>query len=233
MRRAGVLHGRRQTIAGGRRGREDLARGPRRASRVVRAARAWRAAEDVVDHPGHGARRGVHTRADPRARRHRACARHDGSHGRRALCERAHRRRLFARRAHVEIGCGRSLLRRHQEWRNECRGRGVLRSCARRGLRVPPQARRAALLQGPLRRRAIARVPGNGPLAPQCRVHQQTSEAHRRRRPALPLRAFRDQPGVHAARCRAHRSAHPAGFRFLSPRRMSPRCAQRWGISAS
>ena len=48
----------------------------------------------------------------------------------------------------------RAVVRRHQEWRHECGGRGVLRSDPGRGLRVPPQARGATLLQGTIRRRA-------------------------------------------------------------------------------
>ena len=85
------------------------------------------------------------------ARTHETCPVHmDGARFANALVA----QNVVAGRADLEGGRRRAFIRRHQEWRHECRGRGVLRSGPRGGLRVPPQTRRAAGLQGPLRGRA-------------------------------------------------------------------------------
>ena len=142
----------------------------RRAARLVRTARAWRAAAHAVDHPGDRTRRDLHAAGNPRAREDRSRTRHGRAHGRRALRQRAGGPERVAGRAHLEGGRRRAVVWRHQEWRHECRGRGVFRSDPRRGLRVPPQARRAAALQGTIRRRAASRLPRKWYVAAQCRA---------------------------------------------------------------
>ena len=150
---AGVFHRWRQAVAGGRRWRED--RAPRTSSArlgLVRAARAWRAAAHVVHHAGHRTRRGVHARRDSRAGRHRPCrqmAVHmDGARFANAVGR--------AERVAGRADAGRSGV--------DVLSFGVIKNGGmnteavvffdpdtRRGLRVPPQARRATGLQGALR----------------------------------------------------------------------------------
>ena len=92
---------------------------------------------------------------------------------------------VYAGRAHLEGGRRRAVVWRHQEWRHECRGRGVLRSDPGRGLRVPSQARRATALQGTIRRSAASRLPRKWYVAAQRRESQPARGTHRRRGAAL------------------------------------------------
>ena len=195
---------------------------------VVRSARARRAAARVVDHAGHGARRGVLRRRD-RARSRRSLMTHDmsvhmdGARFANALVA----QNVLARGAHVESGRGCVVLRRHQEWRHECRGRGVLRSRPRGGFRVPPQARGPARLQGTIRRGAALAYLETGIWKRNAESANRLAARIAAAAPELPQRALRDQPGVHEARRRAGSRPCRGSSAFMPGRRGFGRGALR------
>ena len=153
MRRAGVLHRRRQADAARRRRRPGSTR--RRWSAALaltaRARRAQRAARGADADQRHRGGRGLRPR--------RGRARSPGSRGaRRCRCIWTARaspmrwRTLGCTPAELtwKAGRRRAELRRHQERLPRRRGGDALRPRPRLGVRAAPQARRASLLQAPL-----------------------------------------------------------------------------------
>ena len=174
MRRAGVLHRRREADAARRRARQDRAR---RASRrrwpspCAPACTTCRRARSASPTPPSRApsTRPTRWRRWPRWRAPRACR---CTWTARASPTRSSAARLHAGRAHLEGRGRRAELRRHQERLPGGRGGGAVRSGPRLGVRAPAQARRASLLQAPVpvgadgglsRRRALAATWRRGP----------------------------------------------------------------------
>ena len=112
-----------------------------------------------------------------RAVRARARARPQGADGRCALRQRGRLPRLPSGRHHLARRRRRAVLRRDQERRPRRRSGGVLRHHPGARLRAAAQARRAPVLQVPLRRRAAARVRRERPVEAQCRAHQRPRAA--------------------------------------------------------
>ena len=245
MRRAGILHRRRQAFAGRRRGREDRgrrsrARGSTGSSRTCTACSRACCRSPRPPNAAPSTRRRKSARS-PKIAHDRGMAR---AHGRRALRERAGGAERVARRADLESGRRRAVVRRHQEWRHECRGRGVLRSDPGRGLRVPPQARRATRSARDDTPRCscspISKVVSGGAMPSEPTGSRRASRPRRRALLSEPFatnqvfmqlgerasrrcrRSSASIPG--ARRARAKRASCAPGTR---PRKTSTRCAPR------
>ena len=156
MRRARIFHRRRAPVPGRRPGGTHRSGQPRARHRPLSGrVRAFRPADLRVDHPIDRDRHGLWPRRNRCDRRDLPQGPPAAAHGRRAFRQCAGLARRDAGRNDLEARRRRAVLRRHQERLLVRRGDRAVRSRpgGRNGLH--PQARRAALFQVAIHRRAI------------------------------------------------------------------------------